>query len=1034
MMGALIRFSIRFPGVVIGLALLIIVYGIYQIKLSPLNVFPEFSPTQVVIQTESPGFSSNLVETLVSQPIEQAIGGTIGIKQIRSQSIPGLSVVTVIFDEGTDIYLNRQSISEKLATLSSSMPSGIVPIITPLTSSASTVLGVGIVSDQKNEIELRGFAESVIIPQLLSVQGVADVNRFGGSIGEIQIQINPEKLIKHNIAISDVISAIEKSTGISGGGFIENNNQRIIINAEGQSKNLNDFATTPIVNNDGKIVYINQVAEVNYGKAPSISAVSIDQQVGVYLSVQGQLGSDTYKLTSELETALNKLKPLLESESIKLYPDLFKPANFIDASIKGLRFDIIVGAIMVISVLYLFLFNLKTAFISAIAIPISLLSAICVMSFYNLGLNVMVLSGLAIALGEVVDDAIIDVENIFRRLRQNKLKTKPLPIYQVVFNSSMEVRKSVVFATIIIVLVFLPLLSLSGVAGKLFGPLGIAYITSIIASLFVALTVTPALCYLMLGHSNIESEDSPLISFIKKHYERTLRVIEKKSKSIIFISLILICIGISFLPFFKTQFIPPLHEGHFIMHMTAYPGTSEKESIRIGNLVTEKLSQIEGIKSIAQWVGRSPMGADTFGTHYSEFEIELEPLDGPSQDEILDQMNEILHGENKEQNGFVGVNFAINTFLTERIEETISGYNASVVINIFGNDLDSIDQDAQKIAILLENIRGSKDITLQSPPGTPEVEIKIDPIKVAKYGINKIDVLNSIRSAYEGYPAAFVYEGVIKTPVVVTLNQISKDSITDIKNLPVRGADNQKYSLKDIAIITQKNGRSKILHQDGKRVQTITSNIEKRDIDSFSDELKNKLEKLPLNPGVYYEITGSAQENAKSREELITHSTLAGTAVLLMLYIAFGSLRNLGLTVLNLPFALIGGVLAALFYGGWISIGSLVGFVTLFGITLRNSIMLISHYQHLIDNENRQWNLETCIQGAKERLPSILMTALVAGLALTPIALGSNQPGKEIEGPMATIIIGGLFTSTVLNLLILPTILLNYGKFIKKEF
>ncbi len=1034
MMGALIRFSIRFPGVVIGLALLIIVYGIYQIKLSPLNVFPEFSPTQVVIQTESPGFSSNLVETLVSQPIEQAIGGTIGIKQIRSQSIPGLSVVTVIFDEGTDIYLNRQSISEKLATLSSSMPSGIVPIITPLTSSASTVLGVGIVSDQKNEIELRGFAESVIIPQLLSVQGVADVNRFGGSIGEIQIQINPEKLIKHNIAISDVISAIEKSTGISGGGFIENNNQRIIINAEGQSKNLNDFATTPIVNDDGKIVYINQVADVNYGKAPSISAVSIDQQVGVYLSVQGQLGSDTYKLTSELETALNKLKPLLESESIKLYPDLFKPANFIDASIKGLRFDIIVGAIMVISVLYLFLFNLKTAFISAIAIPISLLSAICVMSFYNLGLNVMVLSGLAIALGEVVDDAIIDVENIFRRLRQNKLKTKPLPIYQVVFNSSMEVRKSVVFATIIIVLVFLPLLSLSGVAGKLFGPLGIAYITSIIASLFVALTVTPALCYLMLGHSNIESEDSPLISFIKKHYERTLRVIEKKSKSIIFISLILICIGISFLPFFKTQFIPPLHEGHFIMHMTAYPGTSEKESIRIGNLVTEKLSQIEGIKSIAQWVGRSPMGADTFGTHYSEFEIELEPLDGPSQDEILDQMNEILHGENKEKNGFVGVNFAINTFLTERIEETISGYNASVVINIFGNDLDSIDQDAQKIAILLENIRGSKDITLQSPPGTPEVEIKIDPIKVAKYGINKIDVLNSIRSAYEGYPAAFVYEGVIKTPVVVTLNQISKDSITDIKNLPVRGADNQKYSLKDIAIITQKNGRSKILHQDGKRVQTITSNIEKRDIDSFSDELKNKLEKLPLNPGVYYEITGSAQENAKSREELITHSTLAGAAVLLMLYIAFGSLRNLGLTVLNLPFALIGGVLAALFYGGWISIGSLVGFVTLFGITLRNSIMLISHYQHLIDNENRQWNLETCIQGAKERLPSILMTALVAGLALTPIALGSNQPGKEIEGPMATIIIGGLFTSTVLNLLILPTILLNYGKFIKKEF
>ena len=1036
MMGSLIRFSIRFPGVIIGLALIVIAYGIYQIKQSPLNVFPEFSPTQVIIQTESPGFSSDLVEKLISQPIEDAISGTIGIKQIRSQSIPGLSVVTVIFEEDTDIYRNRQSISEKLSLLNGQLPNSINPTITPLTSSASSVLGIGITSKTKTDSELRTVADTLIVPHLLGVPGVADVNKFGGSVSQLQVEVIPDKLYEHNVTIAQIINTIQKSTGNVGGGFIENNNQRIIVNVDGQLKTIDDIRSSPVINSNGRIIRIKDVAEVKEGFAPSISAASINGESGVYLSIQGQLGSDTYKLTNQLEEALNDLAPILVNQSIELTPDLFKPANFIDASINGLRFDILVGSIMVISILYLFLFNIKTAFISAIAIPISLLSAIGMMSYLNLGLNVMVLSGLAIALGEVVDDAIIDVENIFRRLKQNKLKKIPLPIHTVVFNSSMEVRKSVVFATIIIVLVFMPLLSLSGVAGKLFGPLGIAYITSIVASLFVALTVTPALCYLMLGHSKVKSGDSPIISYLKTRYESILRKIEGESKAVVFTSLLLISVGLAFLPFFKAQFIPPLHEGHYIMHMTAYPGTSEKESIRIGNLVSNQIRSIDGIKSVAQWVGRSPMGADTFGTHYSEFEIELEKLGGPAQDKILNDINNIVNGTddgNERKNGFVGVNFAINTFLTERIEETISGYNAAIVINLFGESLDDLDQDAQKVAYLLETISGSKDITLQSPPGTPQIKIRLRTKKIAELGIMKTDILNIIRASYQGFPAATIYDGALKTPLVVTLDKKYRDDILDILKLPIRSADNKILYLSDVADISQENGRSKILHQNGKRVQTVTANINSRDIDSFNTELKEKLASLKLSSGSYYQITGSAEENAKSRQELITHSTLAGFTVLLLLYIAFGSIRNLMVTVLNLPFALIGGVIAATIFGGWISIGSLVGFVTLFGITLRNSIMLISHYQHLIENENKIWNLETCIQGAKERLPSILMTALVAGLALTPIAVGSGQPGKEIEGPMAIIIIGGLFTSTILNLLILPTILLNFGDFKKSN-
>ena len=1036
MIASLIRFSIKHAGVIIGLAFIVIVYGIYQIKNSPLNVFPEFSPTQVIIQTEAPGFSSSLVETLVSKPIEQAISGTIGIKQIRSQSIPGLSVITIIFDEGTDIYKNRQAISERFTSLKSILPKNIIPNITPLTSSASSVLGIGITSKVKNLTELRTVAENIIIPHLMSVSGVADVNRFGGLVKQIQIEIIPDKLFFHNVTISDIVRAAEKSTGVVGAGFIENKNQRIIINTEGQSRTIEELELTAVINSQGKKITIKDVAHVRIGSSPSISSASINGKEGVYLSVQGQLNSDTYKLTKQIETALESLEPILLKEQVILIPDLFKPANFINASIKGLRTDILIGSLVVISILFLFLFNFKTAFISAIAIPLSLLSAIIVMSYFNLGLNVMVLSGLAIALGEVVDDAIIDVENIFRRLKQNRKLVKPKPIYQVVFDASMEVRKSVIFATVIIVLVFLPLLSLTGVAGKLFGPLGIAYISSIIASLFVAMTITPALCYLLLGKSEIHTNDSPVISYLKRRYTKILTVIEKDSRSIIFTSLLIISIGLAFLPFFKTQFIPPLHEGHFIMHMTAFPGTSESESIRIGNKVSKKILGVQGVKSVAQWVGRSPLGADTFGTHYSEFEIELNNLNGSEQDRVLKEIKRLIQADNEDglikTEGFVGVNFAINTFLTERIEETISGYNASIVINIFGDNLNALDQDAQKIVYVLRKINGASDIMLQSPPGTPQVSIRLRSERMSQLGILKTDVLDVIKTAYGGFPAAIIYDGIIPVQIAVTLDKSYRDDILDINKLPIRTNDNKIINLSEIAFISQENGRSKILHQDGKRVQTITLNIEGKGLNEFTTLLNKKIDKIKLSPGNYFEITGSAAENAKARESLIVHSILVGLVVLLLLYIAFGSLLNLSLTLINLPFALIGGVMAVIFSGGWISIGSLVGFVTLFGITLRNSIMLLSHYQFLVNKENCLWNLDTCIRGATERLPSILMTALIAGLALLPIALGSNQPGKEIEGPMATIIIGGLFTSTILNLLILPTILLNFGSF-KKE-
>lgn len=1042
MMSALVRFSIRFSGVIIGLAMIVVLYGLYSLNRSNLDVFPEFSPTQIIIQTESPGLSAELVESIVTQAIETSIAGTVGIESMRSQSIPGLSIVTIIFDEGSDIYRNRQVIAERLTTLNNKLPQGITPNITPLTSSASTVLGFGLTSKTRSLTEIRTLVDWVIVPHLLAIPGVADVNVFGGKVRQLQVQVDPEKMIRYGISLLQIEEAVKKATGVRGNGYIENKNQRIVINTEGQATSPEKLAQITLLHKNGQTIRLGDIGQVVEGAAPSISAAAINEETGVYLSVQGQLGANTHGVTLAIERALQELKPSLTTENVTLHEGLFRPANFIEVAIKGVRTDILIGSVLVIAILFMFLFNVRTAFISATAIPLSLLTAIVVMSYFNIGLNIMVLGGLAIALGEVVDDAIIDTENIFRRLRENRMLAQPLATHRVVFDASMEVRSSVVYATIIVALVFMPLLTLGGVAGKLFAPLGFAYIAAIIASLAVALTLTPALCYLLLGNAKLESEDPPMIRIIKKWYVKTLCRIENHYKFIIAISFMFIAIGLGTLPLFKSQFIPALHEGHYIMHMTAVPGTSEQESLRIGKKVSAVIRRIDGVKSVTQWVGRAPNGADSFGTHYSEFEIEIGAISGEEQRRILNRIREELAGEEVDDDGdgvaeagFIGVNFAINTFLTERIEETISGYAASTVINIYGQDLDALDRDANAVASVVKSIKGATDVLVQSPPGTPQLVIRLRPEKMAQLGLQPTDVLDNIRAAHEGTPITQVYEGNRVIGVSVLLALEARDDVQETGSLPLFNPEGKLLRLRDVADIVQENGRSKILHAGAKRIQTVTANVNGRDMESFTNELKDTLKNdVVLSQGSYLEFTGAAEANAKSKEALILHSLLAGVTVFLMLYIAFGRLRNLLLTFANLPFALFGGVLAIMATGGWMSIGSLVGFVTLFGITLRNSIMMVSHYQHLVDEENCTWGLETCIRGASERLPSILMTALVTALGLLPLAAASGQPGREIEGPMATIIVGGLITSTILNLLILPTIMLHFGKFEKAKF
>ncbi len=1027
MLSAIVRFSLRFRGVVLSLALAMLGYGLYTLTQARYDVFPEFAPPRVSIQTEAPGLSPEQVELLVTQPIENVINGVTGIDSLRSNSIQGLSVIDVVFRAGNDIYLDRQLVAERLSTIAGQLPLGVkAPIMTPLTSSTSTVLVLGLTSDKQSLMQLRTTADWTLRPRLLAVPGVADVYVFGGDLKQLQVQFLPERLVKYNLSLNEVVAAAQKATGILGAGFIENRNQRLILQSEGQSLTPEQIASTVLVRQNGANVTLGQVADVREGAAPPFGAASVEGKTGVILVVAAQYGSNTLDVTSRVEKALQELNPALQQQGIDMRSDLFRPANFINTSIHNIRTSLLIGAALVILVLFLFLFDIRTAAISCTAIPLSLLAAVTVMDHMGFSLNTMTLGGLAIAIGEVVDDAVIDVENILRRLRENAAKENPRPTFNVVLDASIEVRSAVVYATFAVALVFTPVLTLSGIAGRLFAPLGIAYILSIMASLVVALTVTPALAMLVLGNRPPGKKEPPVISWLKKRYISILGRIEQIPGLMIgFVVVVTIC-GIAALPFFGTSFLPELHEGHYILHMIAIPGTSLDDSLREGRRVTAALLKLPFIRSVSQDVGRTELADDTWGPNYSEMDVDLKPMGG--------EQEEAAQGEiRKSLTQFSGLSFSLNTFLTERIEETLSGYTASVVVNIYGPDLDQLDQEAQQVARVLNGVPGATEVQMQSPPGTPEIAVKLRPQALLHWGFDPVSVLQDVSTAYQGEQVGDVYEGNRVFAVSVILPPDARNRVDSISALPIKNPDGIYVPLGELASVYQTSGRYNILHDGARRVQTITLNVAGNNTDAFVHNAQAQIAaKVHLAPGDYVQFSGTAAAQARSRRDLLVHSLLAALGIMLLLSIVLMNWRNLVLVLVNIPFALVGGVLAVFAGGGELSLGAMVGFVTLFGITVRNSIMLISHYEHLVEVEGMEWGYETAVHGASERLAPILMTALVTALGLLPLAIGSGAAGQEIEGPLAIVILGGLITSTTLNLLVLPSLALRFGRFDKQ--
>ena len=1025
MLYSLIRLSIYKPAIVIAFSLLLIIYCGWQLIQTPLDIFPEFSPKLVVIQTEAPGMSAEQVEILVTRPIEILLNGIPDVNYTRSESFGGLSVITLTFEESSNRNENSQMVLEKLNGVNSILPQGVMhPKIMPLSSSSATIMNIGFTSDTTTLEDLRTFINQNITPSILSLKGVADVNIFGGHEKRLEILLNKNIFMETELSLSEILFALN-SVNLKILGTIQTTNQEINVISP-QNMSIERIESIIINSKNGKRWKLKDLASIQYSNNKQINQASIETKRGVLLMVIGQLNADTVAVTKRLDHLIDRLNPLLEANNIKIHSEIFRPANYIIKSLHNIIDHLAVGAILVLIILIIFMSNIKAALISALAIPVSLVLAAILTLLTGTSLNIMVIGGLAIALGEVVDDAIIDVENILRRLRENQSQSKPINSLKVIYRASLEIRNSVIYASLIVILVFVPLTLLSGVVGRMFAPLGIAYMLAIFSSLISALTITPALS--SLGFRNINKTQDPFIfRVINPIYEKVIYVISLYPKLNSALALSVCFIALLLLPKLNIGFLPELREGHYMVHTSSITGTSLDETMRIGDKITKNIMAIDGVKTMSQWAGRAERGADTFGSHYSELEVELDDLSGKEQQRIYNEIRKILSAT-------PGISFEANSFLIERVDETTSGFTSPIVLQLFGNDLNELDFLANQLFLKLQNSDLLIDIQIKSVLGKPQIEIKPRYDKLDLYNISHKEFYNIINASLNGIKISDYFDNFIQVPIVVTLlDNNYKNHITDIENITIIGNGDKLVKLKDIADITIGQGRYNIYHDAGRRVQIITANVLNGATEKGIDEIKIIINEDQHYNNIYINIAGTAVEGVKARKQLIFISCIVLIGILLLVLMAINNIRNTFLILVNLPFALIGGIVAAFITGGLLSIGSIVGFVTLFGITLRNSIMLVTHYQTLVFKEGFLWNQETAIKGARDRLPSILMTGLVTGLAMLPIAFDADNPGREIMGPMASIIIGGLTSSTILNLFILPAFMLAFGSFIKRN-
>ncbi len=1022
-MRALVSLCVRQYGAIAALTLLALVLGVWGARSAPLDVFPEFVPSQVDIQTEAPGFAPEQVEELVTRPIENAVNGATGLSTLRSESIPGLSVVTITFADGVDLHVSRQGISERLSELGSTLPVGVgQPKLSPLVSSTMDLLKIGLVSDKLDAFALRDAADWIIRPRLLAVPGVAHVIVFGGDVRQIQIQPDPARLASFGLTLAEVTDAARAALALRGAGFIDLATQRVLLKSPVPKPDLNAVGQAVVAMRGSSPVRLRDLATISMSPALRSGDALIMGRPGVLLSLASQYGANTLSTTLAVEHALADLAPALRAQGITVYPALHRPANFIEQALGNLEHSLVIAAILILAVLYLFLRNLRAALIAFTAIPLSLLAAVAVLDHMGLTLNTMTLGGFAVALGVLVDDAIIGIENILRRLRDNARQAEPRVRLEVIIEASLEVRGPVIYATAVVIAVFLPELFTSSVQGHFVGPLALAFILAVVASLIVAMTATPALCALLLG-ARATHADAAWLAWLKRRQRSALRTVTDHLKLVTVGLTALFIAAMAVLPYLGGTFMPDFREGHFVMQVSSsVPGTSLGEMLGVGRRISAEVLALPYVQTVEQQVGRAELGEDTWGPHRSELHVELKPGADVDQAAAQAALRDIVEH-------YPGIQSEVVTFLGDRISESLSGETAQVAVKVFGDDLDTLDRVGDRILAALSKVNGVVDLQFKRESGTPAIAIDLQPRALSATGLRAQDVLDTIETSYAGAPVGQTFSGVRAVDTVVLLPDRLRHDPRALGSLLINGPTGP-IPLSQVAHVTLSQERFSIEHDGGQRRVSVTFNAAPgavlQDVVGAARSAIARSGALP--PGVFVEFTGTAEAEAQTRNQLLLYSGLALVLILVILSASFHWRANGALVMVNLPFSLLGSVAAIAATGIGLSLGTVVGLVTVFGVSARNAILQLAHYEHLVERERAPWDSATIARGANERLVPILMTAAVTALGLAPLAAGLHAPGQEIEGPMAVTVLGGLVSSTLLNLLVLPVLAQRYSR------
>lgn len=1035
MLNAVIRFSLENRLLVIALAMLLVVAGGWQATQLPIDVFPDLNRPRVTIMTEAPGMAPEEVETLITFPLETALNGANGVEEVRSSSGVGLSVVMVEFGWGTDILDDRQIVNERIAIVADQLPAGIKPQLAPMSSIMGQIQIIGLLSEggETSPIELRTLADWVVRQRLLTIPGVSQVIVMGGERKQFQVLVDPNNLLRFGVTLQEVKQALRQSNQNAAGGYLDQQGpHELLVRSLGRVTTIEELEQVVVASREGQSIRLAQVArvlagpQVKRGDSAAYARTEEGEFSGgpaVVLTINKQPHADTRKVTEGVLAALEELDASLPPD-VRLLPNLYQQKSFIDRAIANVMEALTHGGLLVVVILFLFLMNLRTTFITLTAIPLSLTMTVLVFSAFGVSINTMTLGGLAVAIGELVDDAIVDVENIFRRLRENRQAANPKPALLVVFRASTEVRSSIVHSTMIVVLVFIPLFALSGMEGRLFAPLGIAYVVSILASLLISLTVTPVLSYWLLGHSRLmqRDRDSVVLRSLKSIAEPIIRLSLHVPHLILGGTLLGVALAMGVLLQVERDFLPPFDEGAVQINVLLPPGTSLRKSQEVAQQVDERLQQLDDITTFVRRTGRAELDEHVMSVNVSEYIATIDPNSSLSREELIDEISTVLED-------IPGIVTSVEQPLAHLISHMLSGVQAQVAIKLYGDDLDRLFREAKKIEAAIGNVEGVRDLQVEQQVTVPQLRIEADGHKLQQFGLRRLQVNEFVETAMQGEVVSQVLDGQRTFDLVVRLDDKYREDLETLRRLAIELPNGGRAKLEDVAKIYPAGGPNTINREQVRRRITVQCNVTGRGLIDVVEEIKQRVAPLEaqLPTGYFIEYGGQfeSQESASRAIAILFAAALVG--IFLVLYKMFHSV-NLSLQVMAaLPMAFIGAVAALVITGQTLTIAAMVGFIALVGIASRNGILLLNHYLHLVRYEGEDWTKEMIVRGGLERLAPVLMTALTAGIALVPLTLQAGEPGKEILYPVATVIVGGLISSTLLDFFVHPALFWTMG-------